>query len=69
LFVVGELSNKIITYKVTYGSNGQLGLDNIASVSTFGNEAIPTGTTPGAGEIALSVHPFLPAPNYETNTS
>jgi 6-phosphogluconolactonase (cycloisomerase 2 family) len=56
LFVVGELSNKIITYKVTYGDYGQISLDNIASVSTFGSDAAAAAiSSAGAGEIDISV--------------
>lgn len=60
LFVVGELSNNITTFKISY-ANGQLKAENIATVSTFGTQAVPSVTpAPAAGEIALSVSSLLP---------
>jgi len=57
LFVVGELSNSIITFKISY-SYGQLKAENIATVSTFGTQTVSSGPpAPTAGEIALSVSP------------
>jgi 6-phosphogluconolactonase (cycloisomerase 2 family) len=43
LFVVHELSNKIVSYKVTYPNNGGLTFAEVDEVSTFGNRTIPEG--------------------------
>ncbi|CUS12916.1 unnamed protein product [Tuber aestivum] len=54
MFVVGELANEIMTFKISY-AHGQLKAENIAAVSTFGTQSVPTGPpAPTAAEIALS---------------
>ncbi|PWW76193.1 putative isomerase YbhE [Tuber magnatum] len=54
LFVVGELSNSIITFKISC-AGGQLKAKEIATISTFGTQSVPTGPpAPIAAEIALS---------------
>ncbi|RPA89955.1 putative isomerase YbhE [Choiromyces venosus 120613-1] len=54
LFVVGELSNNIITFKLTYEGDQMKG-ENVATMSTFGTQPVPSGSpAPAAGEIALS---------------
>jgi 6-phosphogluconolactonase (cycloisomerase 2 family) len=50
LFVVHELSNKIVSYKVTYQHTGGLDFVEVDEVSTFGNRTIPEGAA--AAEIA-----------------
>ncbi|PUU72390.1 Lactonase, 7-bladed beta-propeller-domain-containing protein [Tuber borchii] len=58
LFVVGELSNNITPFKISY-TEGQLKVENIATVSTFGKQAVPSGPpAPTAGE-----QPFLTTGN------
>ena len=62
LFVVGELSNSIITFKISY-ANGQLKAESVATMNTFGTQTVPSGSpAPAAGEIALSVSPPPPDP-------
>ncbi|KAG0134852.1 Lactonase, 7-bladed beta-propeller-domain-containing protein [Tuber indicum] len=54
LFVVGELANKIITFKISY-AHGRLKAKKVATVSTFGTQIVPTGPSAlSAAEIALS---------------
>jgi 6-phosphogluconolactonase (cycloisomerase 2 family) len=62
LFVVHELSNKIISYKVDYPECGGLDFTEVDEVSTYGNMTVPPKTF--ASEITLSPdNKFLVAAN------
>jgi 6-phosphogluconolactonase (cycloisomerase 2 family) len=52
LYVIHELSNVIIAYKVTYLKAGGLGFTKISEYSTYGNQPKPDGTR--AAEISVS---------------
>jgi 6-phosphogluconolactonase (cycloisomerase 2 family) len=43
LFVVHELSNKIVSYSVQYLEDGGLGFYEVDEVSTFGDREVPKG--------------------------
>lgn len=59
LFVVHELSNKIVSYEVNYAETG-LEFEEVDEVSTFGNRTTPTGAA--AAEIVIVSPPITPFP-------
>lgn len=52
LYVVCELSNKLLGFRVTYPSAGQISFEQVEATNTFGGNAIPDGAA--AAEIAVS---------------
>lgn len=66
LFVIHELSNKIVSYSVAYTSTG-LKFEEVDEVSTFGNETTPAGAA--AAEIVIvSLPPSILLPLHYTAT-
>jgi 6-phosphogluconolactonase (cycloisomerase 2 family) len=55
LFVVHELSNKIVSYVVTYLEEGGLEFTQVDEVSTFGDKETPKGAA--ASEIVVVSYP------------
>ncbi|KAH7405748.1 3-carboxymuconate cyclase [Phaeosphaeria sp. MPI-PUGE-AT-0046c] len=78
LFVVHELSNKIVSYSVTYTPTGDLAFEEVDEVSTFGNQTTPPKAA--AAEIVISpdesfllasnrLAPIFSLPNPDANNS
>ncbi|KAH8696846.1 Lactonase, 7-bladed beta-propeller-domain-containing protein [Phaeosphaeriaceae sp. PMI808] len=62
LYVIHELSNKIVSYKVSYPASGGLAFQEVDEVSTFGDREAPKGAN--AAEITISPdNEFLVASN------
>jgi hypothetical protein len=62
-FLHSELSNTVVSYKVSYGTKS-LSFNEVFSSGTFGSEPTPDGAA--AAETLLSVWPLLP-PVYLSN--
>jgi 6-phosphogluconolactonase (cycloisomerase 2 family) len=60
LYVIGELSSTITTFKVGYLKNGTLDLRKLGETKNFGGRDPNRTTTPKASEIMVSVSAFVP---------
>jgi len=59
-YIHTEISNKVITYKVTYSGSKSLSFNEVSSIGTFGKKPTPEGAA--AGEALISVSTYLSSP-------
>lgn len=64
--VVSELANTVTSFKVSYGGNSSISINQVGQISTFGDKPVPAGAL--AGEIIISPEGFITVSNRLDNS-